>query len=448
MITTEPFIHEDEGQTLRLETLIGIRWLAIIGQTIAVLFVAFYLEFEFYLSLCLTVIACSVWLNIFLRLRYRLNYRIDKNATLSLLSFDVLQLAVLLYLTGGLTNPFSILLTVPVVISASTMTFRQTMVLAALVVCSIAFLIDQHLPLPWYKGEEVPIPKILVIGTAIAIIASLAFTSIYAHRISLESRQLSDALAATELILQREQYLSSLDGLAAAAAHELGTPLATIALVAKEMKRELPKDSELQDDAQLLRDQAARCREILQKLTSLSDEAEEHIGSQSIPALLDEIAEPHRNFGVEIQITVENRSTSTTTKPKFVRSPATNYGLGNLLENAVDFAKSKVNIFAWYDDKWVSVSIIDDGPGYPKDIHARIGEPYVTTRKGEHKNSGGGMGLGLFIAKTLLERNGASLEFSHGKNPGLTGAKVTINWPRELLDRKYTAFLDRQELAN
>ncbi len=444
MIPVEPYLREHEVLQLRLETLTRIRWLAIIGQFSAVIFIAYVMQFQFQIWWCLLVIACSVLLNIFLGLRYTANFRVGENAAVSLLAFDIVQLALLLYLTGGLRNPFSLLLIVPAIISAATQSYRQTLLLGMLAVTSISVLAFFHLPLPWYPDQSLEIPQLIVIGTWFAIVSGLIFTAIYAYRLADESRKHSNALMATEVIMQREQYLSSLDGLAAAAAHELGTPLATIALVSKEMLRELPKDSPLANDAILLRSQVARCRDILQKLTSLPDEGADHIGSMTLASLVDEIVEPHRNFGIELKIGPKDGIVPIP-PPVFVRNPAIIYGLGNLVENAVDFARSQVEINTWWDQDNVTITITDDGPGFPKELLGRIGEPYISTRHAEKKQSGGGIGLGLFIAKTLLERSGASLEFSRSKNSRLKGARITVLWPQAHLTRQLELFAMRNE---
>ncbi len=444
MHSTESFSKNHEVLKLRLETLIRIRWLAIIGQFLAVVIVAFGLGFQFYISLCLAVIACSAWLNIFLGLRYRADFRVSENAVVSLLAFDILQLGLLLYLTGGLRNPFAMLLMVPVIISATAQSSRQTLLLGTLAIIAICFLAFNHLPLPWYPGESFDTPQLIVFGTGLAIVSGLVFTGFYAFRLADESRKLSNALLATEVILQREQYLSSLDGLAAAAAHELGTPLATIALVSKEMVNELPADSPFAEDARLLRSQAARCREILQKLTSLSNEGEDHIGTLSLASLVDEIVEPHRNFGIQLETTIENRMKIPNRYANFVRNSAMIYGLGNLVENAVDFANNRVEIIGWWNEESVTISICDDGAGFPRELIGRIGEPYISTRSEQEQTSGGGLGLGLFIAKTLLERSGATLEFANGDGNILPGARVTVSWSRAHLDQQLQSFSQRE----
>ena len=429
-MTTEISILQNRlsGQSLRLETLIRVRWVAVVGQTAAVMFVWFALQFDFWPLACLALVALSALLNAVLTLKYPPNQRLSSNASLSLLAYDIIQLALLLYLTGGLQNPFAILLVVPVVISATTLSIFYTVSLGALAVAAASLLVFFHHPLPWFPQQTLELPRLYVTGMWIAIISCLSFTAIYAFRVADEARKLADALAATELVLQREQHLSTLDGLAAAAAHELGTPLATIALVSKEMSRELDQTSTMYEDAKLLRSQAERCREILQKLTSLSDEGDRHIGRMPFSSIMEEVAAPHRNFGVEVEINFPRDSK----EPDCVRNPALMYGLGNLLENAVDFAKQKVEFHAGWDADKVWVSVNDDGAGFDSELLDRIGEPFVTTRT--RSESGGGLGLGLFIAKTLLERTGATIEITNSKGSKLRGALIQLDWPRAALE--------------
>ncbi|RVA88371.1 sensor histidine kinase, partial [Mesorhizobium sp. M7A.F.Ca.CA.004.02.1.1] len=230
-----------QSQRLRLNTLIRLRWLAIVGQSLTVLVVAYGLKFPLPVSLCFALIACSAWMNLFLAFRFPAAHRLTPLAAFGILIFDSLQLAGLLYMTGGLTNPFSLLMTVPVVISATSLPLRLTAILGGLVMSAATFLVFVHLPLPWHEDAPLAMPFLYVAGMWMAVLSSIAFTAIYAFRVAAEARLLANALAATELVLQREQHLSALDGLAAAAAHELGTPLATIALVAKEMEKALGK---------------------------------------------------------------------------------------------------------------------------------------------------------------------------------------------------------------
>ncbi len=418
----------DLGQShrLRLNTLVRLRWLAIVGQSAAVMVVAYGLNFPLPVSFCFALIASSAWLNLYLAFRYPATHRLGPQAAFAILTFDALQLAGLLYLTGGLTNPFSLLMTVPVVVSATSLPLGMTALLGSLAIAMASGLAFYHQPLPWYPGAALEMPFIYVAGMWMALLSSIAFTGIYAFRVAEEARLLANALAATELVLQREQHLSALDGLAAAAAHELGTPLATIALVAKEMERTLGNDAAYSEDVKLLRSQSERCREILKRLTSLSVEGEAHLARLPLTSLVEEVIAPHRDFDIAITLIPGEHSGP---EPVGRRNPGVIYGLGNLVENAVDFARASVSVSWYWNDERVVISIVDDGPGYPVEVIDRIGEPYMSTRQGAER--GGGLGLGLFIAKTLLERSGASLSFRNSSAPG-EGAVVEVTWPRAL----------------
>ncbi len=419
-----------ESRRLRLVTLIRLRWLAVAGQALAVLVVAVGLGFPLPVSLCFALIALSAWLNIFLSFRYPSTQRLNPLATLGLLAFDVLQLAGLLYLTGGISNPFAMLMIVPAVISASSLPLRLTLVLSAVVVTCVTVLAVYHLPLPWAPDEPFVIPPYLKAGIYFAILSSLAFTVVYARRVAEEARLLADALAATELVLQREQHLSALDGLAAAAAHELGTPLATIHLVAKELDLALKANSPYKEDVELIRSQTARCREILQRLSSLSAAGEAHLANLPLTSLVEEIIAPHREFGITI---TKRAAFCEGDEPVGRRNAGILYGLGNLVENAVDFAKSDVTVEWSWDRNRVSIRIIDDGPGFSADMLDHVGEPYARSRIPTQRNGGGGLGLGLFIAKTLLERSGAELNIRN-RNGEKTGADIHVEWPRSAME--------------
>jgi two-component system sensor histidine kinase RegB len=425
MIQRSPDLQQ--SHRLRLNTLIRLRWLAIVGQSVAVVVVAYWLRFPMPIGLCFTLIAASAWLNLLLAFRYPAAHRLDPPAALAILVFDSLQLAGLLYITGGLTNPFSLLMSVPVVISATSLPMRLTAFLGALVMLMATLLAFLHMPLPWKAGAPLEMPHVYVAGIWLAVLSSIAFSAIYAFRVAQEARLLANALAATELVLQREQHLSALDGLAAAAAHELGTPLATITLVAREMEKSLGKDSKYHDDVTLLRSQSERCREILKRLTSLSSEGEAHMARLPLTSLVEEVTAPHRDFGIAIRLEAGDRIGP---EPVGQRNPGVIYGLGNLVENAVDFARASVTVRWNWDDEHVTISITDDGPGFPVEVIDRIGEPYMSTRSGAERG-GGGLGLGMFIAKTLIERSGATIDFGNSGGLG-EGAKVRIDWPRSV----------------
>ena len=438
---THRFSGTVEG--LRLQTLVRLRWLAVGGQTVAVLFVHLGLGFALPLAPCLAVIALSAWLNLFLSLRWRTNLRLhDRYATL-LLGYDIVQLAVLLSLTGGLENPFSFLFLVPVTVSATTMPLNRTLVLGALTLAAITVLAVFRMPLPWYTGEQLELPGVYIAGMWTALVSGLVFSATYVNRIAREARQMSDALTATEIIHAREQQLSALDGLAAAAAHELGTPLATIALVAKELKRELVGDGQVAEDLDLLISQTARCREILSRLADREAQRDEMFDSLKLTVMIEEIVAPLRDGEVAFVVTArpfDDAGPQGAAEPVIRRNPAIKFGLGNLIDNAADFAQGKVEIEARWGPADVAVTITDDGPGFAQDVIDRLGEPYVTTRQGYGLDDADssqaqpeGMGLGFFIANRLLERSGAAVTLAN-RPPPEHGARVCISWPRQVLE--------------
>jgi two-component system sensor histidine kinase RegB len=432
---------------LKLHTLIQLRWLAVTGQTIAVLVVALFMRFDLPVASCFAIILLSAGLNLFLKVQYPATLRLKHGWATLLLAYDIVQVGALLFLTGGLENPFCFLILVPVIVSATTLEPRHTVILGAVALAvTSALALPVHFPLPWWTTfEPFNLPPFYVAGIWTALACALLFMGFYAFRVAEESRQLSDALAATELVLAREQHLTAIDGLAAAAAHELGTPLATIALVSTEIERALPPDSPLASDVALLKSQAQRCREILGKLTSLSLEADWRDARHPLSALLEEVVEPHRALGFNIRVEL---LPGPGPEPTAARNPAILYGLGNLVENAVDFAENLVEVSARWTDEMVTITVMDDGPGFADEIIDHIGEPYVTTRRTAEEGteeSAGGLGLGFFIAKTLIERTGGELELSN-RSPPQSGAIIRIRWPRGALANPAEAVRD-QELS-
>ena len=419
------------GRSVRLDTLIRLRWLAVVGQTAAVLIVYWGLDFELPVWACLCVIALAAWLNVALRIRFPSMQRLEPRRAAWLLAFDIAELAVLLFFTGGLQNPFSFLFLGPVLISATALPSRLTLMLGGFAIACATLLIFVHGPLPWDSDPPLELPAVYVTGIWLSILLAIAFIGLHAWQITEDSRQLTDALAATELVLAREQHLAQLDGLAAAAAHELGTPLATITLVAKELALATKPDSEHADDVRLLNEQAKRCRAILGKLTELS--SGEPFERMKVSALIEEAVEPLRHFGIAIDVQLAR---SDLAEPVGGRNPAILYGLGNLLENAVEFARERVQVKASWNGAGVDLAISDDGPGFAPDIMDRIGEPYIATHRPkrpaaqEEQTAASGLGLGLFIAKTLLERSGARLEFGNRRFPE-HGARVHLHWERD-----------------
>jgi two-component system sensor histidine kinase RegB len=417
---------------LRLQTLVLLRWLAVAGQTIGVLFVEFGLGFPLPLWECLALIALSAALNIGLVLRYGASGRMLPRFAAVQLAFDLCQLGGLLALTGGLINPFALLLLAPVSVSATTLPSRETLFVSLLAAGIASLLSVMHMPLPWAPGEEMVLNRVLVIGIWVSIICGIAFIAAYTTRVAHEGRLIADALAATELALSYREQLSALDGLAAAAAHELGTPLSTIALAAKEMRADAEEGTPLAEDIELIISQAARCRAILAKLRNLGSDPSDPFARAPLTDILAEVARPHEAHGKAILFYSEK---ATGTPPVFPRSVGLLYGLGNLIENATDFARETVRIDTAWDQAVISVTITDDGPGFAPELIARLGEPYLTSRprdpQGADAHQPGGLGLGIFIAKTLLERTGAKLRFDNESASG--HARVFISWPRAAL---------------
>ena len=408
---------------LRLDTLVRLRWLAVAGQAVTLLGVHWGLGFPLSIWPALGIVALTALTNIALRARKPRPLRLDERRAALILGFDIVQLALLLYLTGGLANPFSVLFLAPVLVSATALSPRTTLILGILAVSLATLLGAWHYPLPWYPNFPYVPPQLFMLGMWASVLVSVAFIGGYAFMVAKETRQLSDALSEAELVLAREQHLSALDGLAAAAAHELGTPLATIAIVVRELEREMPEGSPHLDDIKLLREQSERCRSILRTLTSL-DSGDAPFDRMPLSHLLDELVAPHRPFGTAIEIKLPQDKVA---EPVVARNPAILYGLGNIVENAVDFASEAVSIAANWDGKEVEIIVTDDGPGFAPEVIDRVGEPYVTRRR--RAGEAGGLGLGFFIAKTLLERSGASIALENRVLPQ-TGAIVCVRWPR------------------
>ncbi|MCB1473024.1 MAG: ActS/PrrB/RegB family redox-sensitive histidine kinase [Rhodobiaceae bacterium] len=420
--------HVFTPRGLRLQTLLRLRWFAIVGQSLALVVVSGLLKFAMPVAASFALVGASVALNLVLSVRFPSATQLSNRAAMWLLGFDVVQLAGLLALNGGLHNPFSVLLAAPVIVGASLLTPRATLALGMLASVLASLLVFWHLPLPWAPDIPIALPRLYVTGMWLAILSTLAFAGVYAWRVADEAQALSDALTATELVLAREQHLSDLDGLAAAAAHELGTPLSTIALVVKEMRRDAPAGVSA-DDLRLLSEQVSRCRAILRKIGSLGDDGGTPFAYQSLGELVEEAVAPHRNFGIAIRIGAHGKAEQ---EPRWRRNPALIYGLGNIIENAVDFAKATVDVETSWDADFVTITVRDDGRGIPVDILPRLGQPYLS-RRGERASASRapdskGLGLGIFIAKTLLERSGARLDIRNAPEPG-SGAVITVTWP-------------------
>lgn len=410
---------------VRLRTLVLLRWLAVFGQTVAVLFVRFVLDVEFPFIPALAAIGVSVGLNLLLLATRPIQGLAREGEAALQLAYDVAQLAVLLALTGGLQNPFVFLFIAPVAVSATILRPVVTAMLAALTFVCVGAISVWRFPLPWPDGSAFAIPPLYEMGIAAAVLIGLGFTSVYAWRVAAEEERLNIALNAVQAVLSREQTLSALGGLAAAAAHELGTPLATIHLVAKEMVRGMPANDPRAEDLNLLVTQSERCRAILGQLSARREEVDLMASRAPLAALLQEIAAPHEGLGTEIIINAAGDGPF-----EVRRMPEIIHALGAIVENAVGFARTRVDIESQWSADQVEIAISDDGPGFAPGVLNRLGEPYLTERDA---GSAGGLGLGFFIAKTLLERTGAKIEV---KNRGLPrqGAIVRARWPRLALE--------------
>jgi two-component system sensor histidine kinase RegB len=421
---TADFLHP--RRHVRLDTILRLRWLATLGQLAAIFVVAQGLEFEFAVVPCLAIVGFSAMLNLALQMAFDPMQRLEPFHAATLLALNIAELAGLLYLTGGLQNPFSFLFLGPVLIAATALPTRMTIMLGIFAAGCAALLGYYHLPLPWNGDEPVALPTVYLVGVWLSILLAIGVTGLYTFQVTEEARKLSDALAAAELVLTREQHLSQLDGLAAAAAHELGTPLSTIFLIARELEKTAAGHSAIAGDLKTLREQAQRCREILGKITQLSASGAP-FDRMPLSTLIEEIVAPHRDFGIDIKVRI---AVAGVPEPVGMRNPAILYGVGNILENAVDFARDAVEVNAWWNAETVQIVISDDGPGIAPHMLKRIGEPYVSRRPISDDQGGHtGLGLGVFIARTLLERTGAKVAFRNKIFPD-HGAVVQISWPR------------------
>src|SRR6478609_6548870 len=394
---------------VRLDTILRLRWLAVLGQLAAIFIVAHGLEFDVPVLPCLTIVGLSALLNLVLQIAFNPMQRLEPAYAAALLALNIVELAALLFFTGGLQNPFSFLFLGPVLISATVLPIRLTVAIGLLAVACASALVFFHLPLPWDSDDPLVLPPIYLLGVWLSIVLAIGVTSLYAFQATEEARKLSDALAATELVLTREQHLTQIDGLAAAAAHELGTPLSTIFLISRELEKTVNSDDPLASDLKTLREQAQRCRDILAKITQLSASGAP-FDRMKLSTLIEEAVAPHRDFDVDIKVRI---AVAPSREPVGARNPAILYGVGNILENAVDFARDSVEVNAWWNSETVEIVVSDDGPGIAPDMLKRIGEPYVSRRPGTDQSGHRGLGLGVFIARTLLERTGAKVSFSN-----------------------------------
>ncbi len=433
------FPTDTDSESVRLRTLILLRWMAIGGQLVAIAVAERYYSLQLPLGLCFLVVGAAVVANLISIFVFPENKRLTEIEAMLVLLFDLTQLSFLLYLTGGLTNPFALLILAPVVISASALRLRTTIILGMISICLVTLTTYVNLPLRFADGSVLTVPPLFEFGFWLSILIGILFLGLYSHRVAAEIRSMSQALLATQMALAREQKLTDLGGVVAAAAHELGTPLATIKLVSAELMEELADRPDLRDDAALIRDQADRCRDILRSMGRAGKD-DLHLRRAPLGAVVREAAEPHLNRGKQVLFEIGPGGSGTERQPLIQRRPEVIHGLRNLLQNAVDFARSTVWVDVEWSERAISITIVDDGEGFPPGLIGRIGDPFVRQRRPTQDPAARpgyeGMGLGLFIAKTLLERSGAELTFANGSDPFLSsdqrpersGAIVEVIW--------------------
>ena len=449
------FPESKRGEWIRLRTTIFIRWVAVTGQLAAIIIAFQYFELALDLSLCFFAVGLSALANIVASLFFPESKRLSELENVFMILFDLFQLAFLLFLTGGLNNPFSFLLVAPVVVSAAALKKKSTIIIGSAAVLIVTLLSYFFVPLETLSGKTLTIPDIFLFGNWVAISTGIVFLAFYSNRVTSELNTMSDALFATQAALSREQKLTDLGGVVAAAAHELGTPLATIKLTSSELIEELKNFPELLDDAMLIRDQADRCGNILNSMGGAGkDDLQMH--QTLLAEIIREAAEPHSQRGGTIETKISDGHKGGIDEPYIIRRPEIIHGLRNMIQNAVDFATSKV----WVESSWtkevITITISDDGYGYPPSLLGRLGDPFLGAKIGKENRQGyEGMGLGLFIAKTLLERTGAKISFSNGDRNQTSahskleasGAIVEIYWPRKKVESTSNLFGENQNFS-
>jgi two-component system sensor histidine kinase RegB len=411
----------EENLHLDKKTLVNLRWIAIIGQLVTVNFVFFFLKLDLPIIEAHIIISIGFITNLILQFKIKTNQLKDQNSVFFLI-YDLLQLSILLYLTGGIFNPFSLLIIIPTIVSSTFLSMGTTIILGSLTIGLLFFLKKYHEILPGLDIYPFNFPEYYLTGILVSILIGLVFLSYFGIKFSGETKKRSEALDKLQQVMSKEYELESLGGLAAAAAHSLGTPLATISVVAKELKKEIGDRSNHSKDVDLLISQAKRCSEILKQISKKEISDDQFINLIKVEDLLEEIIISFTETSEKKITLFENDDKN---KINIKRSPEIIYGLRNFIGNAIKFADKEVNIILTSNKELLTLTIDDDGPGFAEDVFKLIGEPYLKSKS--KKISGkAGLGLGIFLGKTLLERKKAQLTFFNKKD--LKGASVKISW--------------------
>ena len=411
----------EENLHLDKKTLVNLRWIAIIGQIIAVNFVYFYLKLDLPIVETHIIIFIGLITNIVLQFNIRTNQLKDLSSSL-FLAYDLLQLSALLYLTGGIFNPFSLLIIIPTIVSSTFLSMGTTIILGTLTIGLLFLLKEYYKTLPGLDIYNFNFPEYYLAGALVSIIIGLVFLSYFGIRFSGETKKRSVALDKLQQVMAKEYELDSLDGQAAAAAHSLGTPLATISVVAKELKKEIGDKSKHSKDLDLLISQSKRCSDILKKISKKEISDDQFINLIKVESLLEEIIISFEETSDKKITLLENGDKN---KINIKRSPEIVFGLRNFIGNAIKFADREVRIKLISDEQNLVLIVNDDGPGFAEDIIKLIGEPYLKSRSKQITGKAG-LGLGIFLGKTLLERKKAQLTFFNKED--LKGATVKIAW--------------------
>ena len=403
-------------------TFVNLRWIALLGQFVTVNVVKLIFQFDFYYLVCTFIVGIGVLTNLLLQFKIKQN-QLNNNLSTIYLAYDIIQLGILIYLTGGINNPFIFLLIIPSVFSSTYLKLISTINLVIITIFVLIFLTFFHLDLPSSKDLHFHVPNYYLYAIPLAIIVGLIFLVYFGLKFGRESRKRKEALDNIQNTIAKEHELLSLGGQAAAAAHSLGTPLSTISLVVSELKDELKGNKKLEKDIDLLISQSNRCNQILKKLSMNPHVEDEFISSEA--TFQDYLSEIIRSY----QEISEKKFLLDTEKNKnsisFRRSVEINYGLRNFIGNANKFSKQKIEIKLLSDEKNTEIQISDDGPGFPNDIIDKLGEPYIKSYSQEVKPKIG-LGLGTFIGKTLLEKNYGKINFKNTSE--MKGALVNISW--------------------